>query len=157
MGGADAGTGSAQADDRSGDAGGTDEMGVTVIRILKCDDDGIVIKDELRDCENCTHYTTINGESGCMEWDCEYEPKTTDHTEPMTAVMQNALKQSIHSASYEIGYQVGYDKGHHYGEAETIKAVLEIIDKADEEYELWALKFQKVRDGVLALKSGEQG
>lgn len=48
-----------------------------------------------------------------------------------------------------------YDTVYEKSKKETICHVLEIIDKADKEYEIWALKFQKVRDWVMDLK-GEQ-
>lgn len=43
-----------------------------------------------------------------------------------------------------------------HGEDDALEKVLDIIDKADSDYEIWALKFQKVREAVLALKGGEQ-
>lgn len=49
-------------------------------------------------------------------------------------------------------YNDGYSDGIQYGKTETINRVLAIIATADESYELWALKFQKVREEVLALK-----
>ncbi len=26
-----------------------------------------------RDCENCKHHVTKNGQTGCEAWECEYE------------------------------------------------------------------------------------
>ena len=51
-------------------------MGVAMIRYLKCKPDGTVIDDRLvndRDCDNCKHHVTRNGETGCEVWECAYE------------------------------------------------------------------------------------
>ena len=42
------------------------------------------------------------------------------------------------------------------GRREAIQEVLDIIDTADKESELWAVKFDKVREAVMKLKEGEQ-
>ena len=30
---------------------------------------------EERDCENCKHYISKDGNNGCESWECEFEPK----------------------------------------------------------------------------------
>ena len=45
-------------------------------------------------------------------------------------------------------YMRGSLHGYFDGRKSAINEVLEIIDKADNEYEIWSLKFQKVKEAV---------